>query len=284
MSTGAANSDSGARADAGGDEFFVGFVSPPPRGVARAARTAAVVIMIAVVVVGALVAVGQRSPGRGVWSTTPRVWTGVFAAKPYPMLRAIDPETGAATTALLVREGKCGLMQERGYCGPPPGVASMAEFSELLGRLDGSLVELTATALRRDGYVVLEVLSAPAAAAEDPDLRKLLAVKASARTEPTLISGEIVDPKCFFGAMKPGEGATHRGCAVLCIEGGIPPVIVAYDASGRAVCLPIIGAGGEPAHGSMAPFAGDFVDMAGIVESHHGLSYLVFDGDNIQRR
>jgi nitrite reductase/ring-hydroxylating ferredoxin subunit/DMSO/TMAO reductase YedYZ heme-binding membrane subunit len=39
------------------------------------------------------------------------------------------------------------------------------------------------------------------------------------------ILGEIIDPKCYFGAMNPGNGKVHLSCAVRCIEGGIPPMI-----------------------------------------------------------
>jgi hypothetical protein len=73
--------------------------------------------------------------------------------------------------------------------------------------------------------------------------------------------GEVVDPKCFAGAMKPGEGKTHKGCAVLCLRGGIPAVFVAgdgvyliVDEAGRALrgaelerVLPVVG---EPAEAS----------------------------------
>ncbi|MGK7925731.1 MAG: hypothetical protein AB4290_10875 [Spirulina sp.] len=38
--------------------------------------------------------------------------------------------------------------------------------------------------------------------------------------------GEIVDSKCYPGVMKPGRTHTHRGCAIRCISGGIPPVLV----------------------------------------------------------
>ncbi len=39
------------------------------------------------------------------------------------------------------------------------------------------------------------------------------------------ITGEIMDPKCFFGVMKPGHGKVHRSCAIRCISGQIPPVL-----------------------------------------------------------
>src|SRR5262249_27089733 len=40
------------------------------------------------------------------------------------------------------------------------------------------------------------------------------------------LRGEIVDSKCYLGAMKPGGGRTHRGCALLCLKGGVPPLFV----------------------------------------------------------
>lgn len=39
------------------------------------------------------------------------------------------------------------------------------------------------------------------------------------------LSGEIVDPKCFFGVMNPATKAIHRSCARRCISGGIVPVL-----------------------------------------------------------
>lgn len=39
------------------------------------------------------------------------------------------------------------------------------------------------------------------------------------------VSGEIVDPKCFFGVMKPGYGKVHKSCAIRCISGQIPPIL-----------------------------------------------------------
>jgi hypothetical protein len=36
-------------------------------------------------------------------------------------------------------------------------------------------------------------------------------------------TGEILDSKCWFGAMRPATGKVHKACASLCIRGGIPP-------------------------------------------------------------
>jgi len=47
------------------------------------------------------------------------------------------------------------------------------------------------------------------------------------------IKGEIVDPKCYFGVMKPGQGKPHRDCAIRCILGGISPVLKVTNEKGE---------------------------------------------------
>jgi len=59
------------------------------------------------------------------------------------------------------------------------------------------------------------------------------------------LRGEIVDPKCFFGVMKPGEGKPHKDCAIRCILGGIPPVLHVVDRNGANNYYLIVGANGE---------------------------------------
>ena len=60
-----------------------------------------------------------------------------------------------------------------------------------------------------------------------------------------IIRGEIVDPKCYFGVMKPGEGKAHRDCAIRCILGGIPPVLHVQNEKGESNYYLIVGPNGE---------------------------------------
>lgn len=55
------------------------------------------------------------------------------------------------------------------------------------------------------------------------------------------LTGEIVDSKCYFGVMNPGNGKVHRDCAVRCISGGIPPAFLVRDANGRSETLLLAG-------------------------------------------
>jgi len=45
-----------------------------------------------------------------------------------------------------------------------------------------------------------------------------------------VLTGEILDAKCWFGSMRPGHGKTHKACAALCATGGLP---LAFGETGR---------------------------------------------------
>ena len=59
------------------------------------------------------------------------------------------------------------------------------------------------------------------------------------------LTGEVLDPKCYFGVMKPGHGKPHRDCAIRCIEGGMSPVFYIRNEDGEANYYLILGANGE---------------------------------------
>jgi hypothetical protein len=47
------------------------------------------------------------------------------------------------------------------------------------------------------------------------------------------LTGEVIDPKCYFGVMKPGLGKPHRDCAIRCIAGGMSPVFYVRNDKGE---------------------------------------------------
>lgn len=96
------------------------------------------------------------------------------------------------------------------------------------------------------------------------------------------LRGEIIDPKCFAGAMKPGDGKAHKGCAVLCLRGGIPAVFVT---SGEVYL--VVGADGVSLAGegleAVLPFVGDRVEVSGEAGAVGDLKLLYLSGGAIRR-
>jgi hypothetical protein len=134
-------------------------------------------------------------------------------------------------------------------------------------------------------------------ALEEGDAAMRVLTEAEARTLPPLelsrritlgasltLRGEIIDPKCYLGAMKPGDGKTHKACAMRCIAGGIPPMLVAHDANGGETFYLIVSADGGVANELVYPFVGDRVDVTGSVEQLDDMLVLSVSSDSIRRR
>ena len=89
--------------------------------------------------------------------------------------------------------------------------------------------------------------------------------------------GEIVDSKCFFGVMKPGNLKPHRACATRCISGGVPPVLLVRDAEGNAEHLLLVGADGGPVNDDVLDMIAEPVEVTGELLRYDDLLVLRAD-------
>ncbi len=80
------------------------------------------------------------------------------------------------------------------------------------------------------------------------------------------ITGEIIDPKCYFGAMNPGYGKPHLSCAVRCISGGIMPVLK-YTENGKEQFAVLLSATGKPVNEQVLSVIGLPVKISGKLSS-----------------
>lgn len=224
------------------DPHFIGWL-PMPRAYARFLAPVAIGLLIAAVVVAGVIARGQRSPGDGQWDDdSTRVLVGVVYSEPYAMIRVPGPgPDDPPVTVLLVEEGKFGA-------------------KDRVQPFDGRPVRVVGTLLARDGWQMLELAAgedglrpSDLPANEQARLRRSAARPLGRAT----LRGEIVDSKCYLGAMKPGAGKSHRGCAVLCLRGGIPPLFVS-QASGANPSTYLL------TSDDLGPIDGPVLDLAGL--------------------
>lgn len=75
--------------------------------------------------------------------------------------------------------------------------------------------------------------------------------------------GEIVDSKCFLGVMNPGQLKPHRACAVRCISGGVPPVLLMRQADGTARYLLLVAPDGQPVNKDVLAWVAEPVRVSG---------------------
>lgn len=80
------------------------------------------------------------------------------------------------------------------------------------------------------------------------------------------LRGEILDPKCYLGVMRPGEGKPHRSCAIRCLAGGIPAFFKATTSNGEQQYCFVLDQDGQPINDKLAPYVADEVQICGVVE------------------
>jgi len=231
-----------------GSEFYIGWMSTAPRGYASTIKKYLFVLFPIVIVLGVLLALSQKKFGTGnfEFGTLTEV-KGIYSNSPVPNLKVVNGKdiwgNENYITVPLIGYGKHGA----------DGIIADLE-RESSTSFQGKEVTLKGTLLYNDGKLLMQV---------DANDKPLLNVAenvnkdvASSKDLGTIdVKGEIVDPKCFFGVMKPGEGKPHKDCATRCILGGIPPVLKVTDDEGKQNYYLIVGANG----GKMNEVVKDFV-------------------------
>ena len=248
------------------DEFYVGYYPRAPSAVGRFVKRTIILAAALGAAVATLITTFQTSAVPSAWPGDAVSIRGYVVIDPYPRLIVRDEEGGggdggadAQRSIMLVANGKFGLLQPADYCGPGAAAVERALSKEAteqraaLREVALHYVELRGTILRREGHQGLEVSSSGVEMRRSRDdlrgdsvARLGLAVPAQVDLGVATLKGEIVDPKCFFGAMKPGHGLTHKQCAMRCISGGIAPVLVAQDAQGNWLPYVLTGSDGKP--------------------------------------
>ena len=95
--------------------------------------------------------------------------------------------------------------------------------------------------------------------------------------------GEIVDSKCWLGVMNPGALTPHRACAIRCISGGVPPVLLVRQKSGPPVYLLLVSASGKPVNKEVLALVAEPVAITGEVERQGDLLILRADPSTYRR-
>lgn len=240
-----------APASAAQDEFFIGYAPPMPTGVARVVRVVTGGLLAAAVLGGLILAIGHLPIDGGTFAFgQPERVTGILQQAPYPAIR-LDGTAAGAPRALLVAPGKFGA-------------------ESLVDGLGARRVAFDGMRIARDGHEMFEIVPGTIEAGEAAGNGDgIVGADPDAEGDVTL-EGEIVDSKCYLGVMVPGEGRTHRECAVLCLRGGIPPALRVRDREGRhALVLLVTPHGGSLAQ-EAAPHAFDPIRMSGRLSKEGG--------------
>ena len=97
---------------------------------------------------------------------------------------------------------------------------------------------LKGTWIHRGDQEMIEVVPETVANTTGADASAEHSIGAYLELGETTPKGEIVDSKCYLGVMNPGNLKAHRACAINCIQGGVPPVLLVRDGGGRTGLCP----------------------------------------------
>jgi hypothetical protein len=253
------------------EEFYIGWQSNAPANTRSRLRRLVMLLLTLAVMLSVLLAVAQRTIGVSVfeWGKI-KSFSGILKSQPYPHLLVPRPGLNGATTAFssyyLVKPFKFGF------------------DAETASRLDGRMVSLNGTLIYRGNQTMIEVVND---SIEPIDGRKRhLATAPVAQPvsvgQQTLL-GEIVDSKCYLGVMNPGALTPHRACAIRCISGGVPPVLLVRQSDGPALYFLLVSRDGNPVNKQVLKIVAEPIEIAGEVERQGELLILRADPATYRR-
>ena len=228
-------------------EFYVGYLDETPPGISRFARRAVIGLLLLAAALGAGLALLLERFDEGVFEYgTVRDYEGELLVDPHPRLLTAD---GPAAGYLLVGVGKHGL--EVDQTPSPPWLPTAPDAATISGTL-----------IRNPEAAMLEVHSLRVAGRAPAEIRPAAPEPSEA---PQTFVGEIVDTKCYLGAMKPGRGKPHRDCASLCIRGGIPAALLVRTENGERRLVHLLDERGQPMGTEVLDWVGQPVAVSGIL-------------------
>ena len=253
-----------------GSEFYIGWQAEAPPGFARAVRRFLIGLCLLVPATATLIVVFQSGFSTSTFEYGKKTTLeGTFSRSPAPFLSIENGRDASGRPVLqkilLVGPGKFGF-----------------DASEKNRNLkNGEYVKMTGFLIYHDGKTGMQVESID----NQPVTGNRQPISGNRQPVTGLISlrGEITDPKCLLGVMKPGQGKPHRDCAVRCIAGGIPPVLKVANAEGETEYYLLAGPHGEAVNDLLLDYVSDGVELCGQLDTRSDWPVLYIDPAAIRR-
>ena len=261
--------------DSANDEFYVGYQASAPPSYARRVRSFILLIALAVPLLAFIITKNELGFPTSTFELGQlTTLEGVLTMEPFPMLKMDwgKDATGNPVyqSVLLIGFGKFGAEKTIEAIEKEQGIS-----------LEGKRVKLEGTLIYHDGKTLLELTKKEAALKE---VREMATLKSTTITMGEVeLTGEIADPKCFFGVMKPGEGKPHRSCAVRCISGGIPPVLKVTNQINEHQYFLLKGLDDQPVNKALLSYVGEGIKITGQLSQVDDWFVLKIDPDKITR-
>lgn len=232
-------------------DFYIGYSDKVEASTKKFLKRTAFLIAIFFIVAAVIFSLSQKPFDNSTFelSSETKV-SGLYHESPYPMLQVQIGED-SYKNILLLGFGKFGAN------------AYLDALKEKEGSLVNKHLSIEGNLIYFNGKTLLQIT-------DDQKITlnsgKTANLKPASNLGSFELEGEVVDPKCYFGVMKPGKGKIHRSCAARCIAGGVPPVLVTTDNNDTSEYFLLTDMKGQPIHDDLLPYIGQPSRIKGAIE------------------
>lgn len=240
--------------------FFIGWEATPAASISAFTKKVTILFAVVGLAIAGVVTALQQTVTSGTFDYgNVQEFSGVLVKNPVPMLITKDGSDGERIY-YLVAPFKNGFP------------ADVAETNHL------QQVTLKGTFIGDELDLMIEVAHGSVSPAGGTAI-------APAESEGVAVTlcGEIVDAKCHLGVMNPGRFKPHRACAIQCISGGIPPILVAKTADGQLAHYLLVGADGSAINAAVIDYVAEPVEVTGTLKTVGGRLVLFASPASISR-
>jgi len=220
-------------------EFYIGWMPKAPQTFVKQVKRVLLFLFPAAIIIALLLASFQKRFSTASFEfgklTTIK---GIYINNPVPMLKVVAGKDIWGNESYLT-------MPLIGYGKHGAATALMELEKENNTTFSNKELTIKGTLLYSDGKTLLQINKDDAPVVNIGTVADSSLLPKQNDLGIQTIKGEIIDPKCYFGVMKPGEGKVHRDCAIRCILGGIPPVLKVMNEKGAKNYYCIVGPNGE---------------------------------------
>lgn len=241
--------------------FFIGWEAKAADPIRSFLKGVSLLLLVGSLAIAGLVTALQKTVTEGRFDFGKvREFSGILLRSPTPMLIA-DSEVEGEKIFYLVAMLKHGFPTE------------VAEENHL------KHVKLKGTFIGDDLEAMIEVVGGSVTPTGDADGGEL----PQSGGEQVTLRGEIVDSKCHLGVMNPGRFKPHRACAIQCISGGIPPILVVRTKAGELAHYLLVGADGAAINDAVLDFVSEPVEISGALRFVGDRKVLYINPQSIKR-
>jgi hypothetical protein len=235
------------------EDFFIGW-APTSKGNRRFLLAGGIGLIASGMGLISLLGNAHEPVGLGQWDQGQTVnLTGIMVNNPWPHLLMLNHDLGVKSV-YLVGSGKLRLEKNRLFS-------------------DGILVKATGSLIKRGHYAMMAITDI------NSNLKKVnskypLTQNVEIDEGSVLLSGEILDAKCWFGAMRPSSGKVHKACASLCVRGGLPVAFCSSGCGDESELLTLVRPDGTAHSYELLPYVADPVVIEGRIVRVNGMKQL----------